>query len=77
VRTRGAGERDTVVELGGQGPLASSPRSVSTPSPSCPSIVPPQHLRVASSCGEKHPRITDWLKIGGWGESITQGLEVR
>jgi len=34
VRTRGAGERDAVVELGGQGPLALSPLLKLSPSPS-------------------------------------------
>ena len=65
MRTRGAGAREAVVELGGQGPLASSPWSVSTPSPSCPSPLKPQHLRVASSCGEKQSRITDQQRSVG------------
>jgi len=34
VRTRGAGTRDAVVELGGNGPLALSPRFEESPSPS-------------------------------------------
>ena len=46
------------VELGGQGPLISSPRLKVSPSPSCPALFLPQHLTVASSC-EKHPRITE------------------
>ena len=50
--TRGTGTRDAVVELGGQGPLASLPRCVSTPIPSCPYLLWPQHLTVASSCAE-------------------------
>ena len=72
MRTRGVGERDAVVELGGQGPLASSPRLKLSPSPSCPWILSPQHLTVASSCGEKHTTITDRSKIGGWGQSFNQ-----
>ena len=61
MRTCGAGTRVAVVELGGQGPLASSPRCDPSPIPICPYMLPPQHLRVASSCGEEQPRITDWL----------------
>jgi hypothetical protein len=53
VRTRRAGTCDAVVELGGQGPLASSPRLKVSPSPSCPLSFCPQHLTVASSCREK------------------------
>jgi hypothetical protein len=64
VRIRGADTSDAVVELGGQGPLASSPRFEESPSPSCPSLFRPQHLSVASSCGEKQPRITDRLIKG-------------
>ena len=59
MRTCGAGTRVAVVELGGQGPLASSPRIAVSPSPSCPTSLCPQHLTVASSCGEKQLRITD------------------
>jgi hypothetical protein len=70
--SRGAGARDAVVELGGQGPLASSPRSTVSPSPSCPALLLPQHLMVASSCGERQPRITDRFRIGSWGESFNQ-----
>jgi hypothetical protein len=77
VRTREAGTRDAQVELGGRGPLASSPRFAVSPSPSCPSRLLPQHLTVASSCGEKQPRITDQFRISRWGEYFTQGRQVR
>ena len=70
VRTREAGTTDAVVklhhaavELCGQGPLASSPRFEMSPCPSAPSPLLPQHLTVASSCGEEQPRITDRLRI--------------
>jgi len=66
VRTHGAGTKDAVVhmvELGGQGPLASSPRVETSPSPSCPLIEKPQHLTVVSFCGEKQHMITDWLRL--------------
>jgi len=53
VRTSGAGQRDEVVELGGQGPLELMPRFSLSPEPSCPKMFKPQHLTVASSCGEK------------------------
>jgi len=59
VRTRADGTRDTVVKLGGQGPSASSPRLKVSPSPSWPLMFQPQHLTVASSCGEEQPRFTD------------------
>ena len=59
VRTRADGPRDAEVELGGQGPLVLSPRLTVSPSPSCPLMFQPQHLTVASSCGEEKPRITD------------------
>ena len=59
VRTCGAGTRDASEELGGQGPLASSPWSDLTPIPSCPASLLPQHWRVASSCGKTQPRITE------------------
>jgi len=49
----GAGTKDTVVELGGQGPLASAPRFEVSPIPSAPYSLRPQHLRVVSSCGEE------------------------
>ena len=52
VRTRGAGKRAAEVELGGHEPLARSPRFEVSPSPSCPLMFQPQHLTVASSCGE-------------------------
>jgi hypothetical protein len=52
VRTRGAGTRAAEVELGGHEPLARSPRFEVSPSPSCPLRFQPQHLIVASSCGE-------------------------
>ena len=55
MRTHGAGTKDAVVhmvELGGQGPLASSPRFEMSPSPSFPLVLLPQHLRVVSSCGD-------------------------
>jgi len=55
VRTPVASPRDAVVELGGQGPLALAPRSEVSPSPSCPAPFQPQHLTVASSCGEEQP----------------------
>ena len=76
----GHGTRDMVVKLGGQGPLALSPRpkvSPASPSPSCPYSLRPQHLRVASSCGEKQPRITDRCRIGIniWGEYFTESLQ--
>ena len=54
--TRVQKERDAVMELGGQGPLASSPRFAVSPSPSCPKALKPQHLTVASSCSENPPR---------------------
>jgi hypothetical protein len=63
VRTRRAGTSEAVVVLGGQGPSASSPRLEVSPSPSCPASFLPQHLTVASSCGEKQPGTTDWLGI--------------
>jgi len=66
-----ARERET--ELAGQGPLASSPRCTMSPSPSCPCVLSPQHLTVASSCGEKHVRVTDWLRIAGCDGSFTGG----
>ena len=76
VRTRRAGTSDTVVELGGQGPLVLSPRSEVSSSPSCPTLLRPQHLTVASSCREKQPRTTYWLSEDCWGESFTQGFKV-
>ena len=77
VRTCGEGTRDAVVELGGQGPLASSPRLVVSNSPSCPKVLSPQHLRVASSCIEKQSRITDWFSNDGWAEPCTQKRVAR
>ena len=59
---RGASMRDAVVELGGQGPLALSPRVAVSPCPSCPLMFQPQHFTVASFCSEKQPRITDRLR---------------
>ena len=59
VRICGVSTRDAVGELAGQGPLASSPRSEVSPSPSCPHEFLPQHLTVASSCGEPQVRIRD------------------
>jgi hypothetical protein len=53
---------DAVVELGGQGPLASSPRFKVSPCPSCPTSLCPQHLTVASSCGETQSSITARLR---------------
>ena len=74
MNTRADGTRGAVVKLGGQGPLASSPRFEVSPSPSCPLMFQPQHLTVASSCGENRPKITDRimfsLKI--WGESFAK-----
>jgi hypothetical protein len=61
-----------VEERGGQGPLASTPRCEVSPNPSCPSLFLPQHLTVASSCGEKQPRVTDWLRGDEFGESFTE-----
>ena len=52
MRARGVGTQTAVVELGRQGPLALSPRFEVSPSPSCPLRFQPQHLTVASSCGE-------------------------
>jgi len=63
VRTSEDGMRDAVMELGGQGPLASSPRAEVSPRPSCPSSFQPQHLTVVSSCGEKQPGIIGWLQM--------------
>ncbi len=45
-----------MLEFGGQGPLASSPRVAVSPIPSIPCRLLPQHLRVVSFCGEKQPR---------------------
>ena len=61
-----ASTRDAVMELGGQRPLASSPRSEVSPSPSCPYLFWPQHLTVASSWREatdNHHPVQDW-KLG-------------
>ena len=67
----------TVVGLGGQGPLAAPPRFELSPSPSCPESFRPQHLRVASSCGKKQPRITNRCEncTNTLGASCAQGLE--
>ena len=65
-----------MVELGGQRPLASSPRFKVSPTPSCPAWLYPQHLMVASSCGEKSPRITGRLSKDGSVESFAQRLHV-
>ena len=62
--TRGADTAAAVVGLGGQGPSASSPQTEVSPDPSCPWAPLPQHLRVASSCGEEQPRITESLWSG-------------
>ena len=65
MRTRGGGTSDAVVDLGGQGPSASSPRFAESPSPNCPASFRPQHLTVVtivSSCGKKQTRITDMLE---------------
>ena len=66
----------TVVELGGQGPLALSPRVAVSPSPSCPLMFQPQHLTAVSFCSEKHPRVTDRLRISidKWGSHSPQGI---
>ena len=72
----GTGTRDQVVELGGQGPWASWPRLKVSPRPSCPLPLYPQHLTVASTCGEKQASIFNWLRIGSWGECFTQKLQV-
>jgi len=68
-----------VVDLGGQGPLASSPRFAESPSPNCPALFKPQHLTIVtivSSCGKKQPRITGRFSSGinMWDESVTKGL---
>jgi len=75
VRTRDAGKRDAVFFIGGQGPLASPPRSAVSPIPSCPLLFPPQHLTVVSSCGEKQPWVTDQPNKDGWGEYFTEGIQ--
>ena len=62
-------------ELGGQEPLASSPRFEVSPSPSCPALFCPQHLSVVSSCGEKQLRITD-RKQRLMGRGFHQGTTV-
>ena len=67
MRTRGAGTRDAVV--GGQGPLALSPRLAVSPSPSCPLLLLPQHLTLASSCGEEQPRSLTGSGLTDWEES--------
>ena len=77
VRTCGAGRKDAMVELGGQGPLASSPRLNMSPSPRFPALLNPQHLTVASSCGEKQPMITARLSSEIWGESFNRGRQER
>ena len=77
MRTRGAGKRVAVMGLGGQRPLASSPRFAVSLSPSCPCVFWPQHLTVASSCSKKQSRITDRFSKDGWGESFAQGLQSR
>ena len=64
-----------MVELGGQGPLASSPLCVLTPIPSCPLLLAPQHLRLVSSCGEEQPSITQLFSIGFWAECFTEGFQ--
>ena len=66
---------DEVVELGGQGPLAMSPRFRVSPSPSWPSSFAPQHLIVASSCGKGTAGITDHFTTGSLGESCTEGFQ--
>ena len=66
VRTCRAGMSGVVVCFCGRRPLGSSPRVVVSNSPSCPSSFRPQHLRLAVSCGNKRPRITDWLSQEGW-----------
>ena len=66
-----------MVELGGQGPLALSPRVAVSPSPSCPASFRPQHLTVASSCGEQQSPITERLCTGIWGESFNRGRQER
>ena len=73
----GGGTREAMVELGGQGPLGLSPRFEVSPSPSCPPPLLPQHLTVASSCSEKHPRINDLLRICNRGTSFIEGLQAR
>ena len=72
MNTRADGTTDAVVELGGQGPCALSPRFEGSPSPSCPLMFQPQHLTVASSCGENQPKITDrtMFSLNLWGESF-------
>jgi len=63
----GGGTTDAVVELGVQGPLASSPRFDLSPCPSAAFALLPQHLMVLLSCGEKQPRITETLTNGKLG----------
>ena len=79
VRTRVDGTRDAVVELGGQGPFALSPRFEVSPSPSCPLMFHPQHLMVASSCGENQPKITNRKIVCFeiWGESFAKVPQSR
>jgi len=44
------GELKPTAPKGGEGPFGSSPWDVTPPSPSCPALLLPQHLRVVSSC---------------------------
>ena len=73
--TRRKSTKEAAVELGGHEPLALLPRFEVSPSPSCPLKFKPQHLTVASSCGEKQP--TDRLGKDWSGESLTHGLQVN
>jgi len=77
VRTRGGGTSIVVVGLDGHGPLAPPPRLQVSPRPSCPYSLPPQHLTVASSCGERRARSA--ITRYGLHESLGRGrvLQVR
>jgi hypothetical protein len=78
VRTRETGTHAAVVELGGPGPLASSPQLEVSPCPSCPLMFQPQHLTVVSFCSQRQPRITgrSGISIDIRGESFAQGAAV-
>ena len=55
--------------------MALMPRMAVSPCPNCPLSFQPQHLTVASSCGEKQSGITDRFTVGRSGESFTQRLQ--
>jgi len=52
VSTPGVAAQEACTGFFGTGPLVSSPCSETPLSPSCPPSLAPQHLTVASSCGE-------------------------